>query len=597
MNTFWRTAVLAFVFSAIFAAPAPAATSAPPSEPQLVRLSYVQGDVRFNRGDGKQPDLKKPWEQAQVNLPIEQNYALATGDGRAEVEFESGSVIYLAENSVVIFKALLSKNGAPATWIELVSGSLTTGVQTLPSEVFIVDLHMGQFRIAFPESAFVRLDSFLDGMAFTPQSDTGFNFGQGGSSKLHVLKGQTLTYEDGKPPRVAEAGQSTATVPTDWDEWVSASYQARSTAMQAALKASGLTSPIPGLTDMYASGTFSPCAPYGMCWDPSPQAVAALQAPSSQANTQASGTAAGTPFTPRPVTISTLVSVCPFPSWASWTVMANTPEDLSRLTEEAYERELGQNWSWPVCHFSSWIFRKGRYRVVVRKRRRHYPVHWIKDGKKVGFVPAHPADQKGKPPVNLKHGIFTVTSGGSGEHIEKVAFDSKENIENLASPPKAFRPGQHLELSKVDPPKIESHLVAEVARDPKSAEAKRDDAKITYDYGKEAFVRSGVEIGGRASKPVVIGSLSSHGGFGESGARGNFGRPGEGGGSRGGGTSTGAGSESSGSRSSASNSGGGSRSGGESNSGGGSRGGSSGGNSGGGGSSGGTSSGGGSRPR
>jgi hypothetical protein len=28
------------------------------------QLGYLQGDVRFNRGDGKHPDLKKPWEQA-----------------------------------------------------------------------------------------------------------------------------------------------------------------------------------------------------------------------------------------------------------------------------------------------------------------------------------------------------------------------------------------------------------------------------------------------------------------------------------------------------------------------------------------------------
>src|SRR5579862_4344535 len=77
-----------------------------PSEPQLVRLSYVQGDVRFNRGDGKRPDLKKPWETAQENLPIEQGFALATGTGRAEVELESGELIYLADNSVLLFKQL-----------------------------------------------------------------------------------------------------------------------------------------------------------------------------------------------------------------------------------------------------------------------------------------------------------------------------------------------------------------------------------------------------------------------------------------------------------------------------------------------------------
>jgi len=30
-----------------------------------VRLSWVQGDVRLSRGNGKYTDLNKPWEQAQ----------------------------------------------------------------------------------------------------------------------------------------------------------------------------------------------------------------------------------------------------------------------------------------------------------------------------------------------------------------------------------------------------------------------------------------------------------------------------------------------------------------------------------------------------
>jgi hypothetical protein len=38
----------------------PGASSTSTTDAQLVRLSYLQGDVRFNRGDGKHADLKKP---------------------------------------------------------------------------------------------------------------------------------------------------------------------------------------------------------------------------------------------------------------------------------------------------------------------------------------------------------------------------------------------------------------------------------------------------------------------------------------------------------------------------------------------------------
>jgi hypothetical protein len=81
VKAFRHDAALLLAFSAALLPPAMATTPTPQSEAQLVRLSYVEGDVRFNRGDGKNPDLKKPWEQAEVNLPIGKGFALATGDG------------------------------------------------------------------------------------------------------------------------------------------------------------------------------------------------------------------------------------------------------------------------------------------------------------------------------------------------------------------------------------------------------------------------------------------------------------------------------------------------------------------------------------
>jgi hypothetical protein len=544
-------------------AAAAAATAAAQSEPQLVRMSYMQGDVRFNRGDAKQPNLKKPWEQADVNLPIAANYALATGaDGRAEIELESGSVIYVAENSVVLFEQLTETNGAPSTRLELVSGTITTGVKTMPGELFIVDVPIGEFRVIYPESSFVRLDSYLDGMVFTPQADAGFDFGQNGPKTIHVAKGQTLTYADGQAARIADAEEFTAA--NDWDQWVAARYNARNTAMQAALKASGLLSPIPGLPDMYAAGTFSACAPYGVCWEPSEEAMTppattqrapTQQAASAQAlserssggqavpqstTVQASGASgSGTAFVPTTVSFQTLVAECPFPSWYGKNVLATTPEEYSALSAEAYAWQLRQRWSWPVCHYGRWIYRNHRYHLVVRPRRPHHPIHWVRVGKKTGFVPVHPSDQKDKPPVNLKHGIFTVETAKGGEHLERINYNPKLEVETLAATPKGFRAGANPELAKAEPPRIEGRLLADAAAraklsDGKSDEAKPNENRISYDYGKGAFVRAGMELGGRTAKPVVLSSLSARGSFGGSGDRSGAGRSGGGGGARGG---------------------------------------------------------------
>jgi FecR protein len=555
----WLLALFVVTFCMAICSPASKASSTPSTDAQLVRLSYVQGDVRFNRGDAKEPDLKKPWEQAEVNLPIEQNFALATGaDGRAEIEFESGSIIYVAENSVILFEQLAMKDGVPTTRLELVSGTVTTGLESVPKELFVIDTPTGQLQIKYPESSFVRLDSYLDGMAFTPQSDSGWDFALNSRSKTHILKGQTLTFEDGQPLRLDGAGLSKA--PNDWDQWADARYQARSATMQAALKASGLASPIPGLTDLYANGTFSPCAPYGTCWDPSQQRMTPTQdshvQPSSQATAQSGPQVSGTPFVPKPVEFRTLVSQCPFPAWFNKTVMATTPLQLDQLSEEAYLWELQQAWSWPVCHYASWIYRGDGYRVVIRKRKRHHPVRWVKVGKQTGFVPAHPHDKAGKPPANLKHGLFTVSSKGANLNVEHVDFHPGEAFTALPTAPKEFRSGAYPELAKADPPEIHGRLVARSLPNANSTGEKKNESKITYDYNKGKFMQSGVELGGHSAKPVVVGQLNSRGGFSSgsgTGYRGQSGKAGyrggetssnERGGYSGGGRSSGSGASS-----------------------------------------------------
>jgi hypothetical protein len=542
-------------FSAMLLPPAMATTSTTTRiDAQLVRVSYVDGDVRFNRGDGKRPDLKKPWEHAEVNLPVEQGFALATGAGRAEVEFEDGSVIYVAENTVVLFDELSEVLGILITRLELISGTVTTDVRPAFAETFTIEMPTGEYDVSYPKGSFVRLDSYLDGMAVTPQGDIGYDFSQNGSQDVHITKGQTLTYEAGHPVRIDGAGQSEAS--NDWDQWVYARVEARSTAMQAALKASGLSTPIPGLTDMYKSGTFSPCAPYGTCWEPSPQSAAPPQANQQAAPQQQ--TAGQQPFKPQTVDFHTLVGTCA-PLWTTAaSVVAQTPQQLDELTKEADMWELRQRWSWPICNFTSSIYRNNHYLFVVGKKRHHHPVHWVRVGNKTGFVPAHPADAKGQPPKNLKHGIFVVSTDKGNDHIERVDFNPKEKVETLSNPPKEFRAVSYPELAKAAPPEIRGRLIEGTASNARSTGAKEAGSTITYDYKKGNFVQSGAVIAGHTNKPVVVGGLNSRGGFsGGSGSRSSGGgRSGEGG-SRGSGGSSYAGGGSSSGRSSGGGGGGG----------------------------------------
>src|SRR5947209_10103645 len=80
--------ILVILVSPLFVGPHPALADS--SHVRIIRLSLVQGDVRFARETHGDPlaDSSATWETAGLNLPIRQGYVLATDKGRAEVEFE-----------------------------------------------------------------------------------------------------------------------------------------------------------------------------------------------------------------------------------------------------------------------------------------------------------------------------------------------------------------------------------------------------------------------------------------------------------------------------------------------------------------------------
>ena len=60
--------------------PAQVEPSSDATYPQIVRLSYVEGDVRIARGK-----RGAAWETAVADLPLETGFNLVTGKGRAEI--------------------------------------------------------------------------------------------------------------------------------------------------------------------------------------------------------------------------------------------------------------------------------------------------------------------------------------------------------------------------------------------------------------------------------------------------------------------------------------------------------------------------------
>src|SRR6202049_1851338 len=86
------------------------------SKIRIVRLSFVEGNVQYQRPG-------QDWQDAKLNLPIQEGFALRTADGYAEVEFEDALTLRLATNATVEFAGLALQNGGRITKLTIPQGT------------------------------------------------------------------------------------------------------------------------------------------------------------------------------------------------------------------------------------------------------------------------------------------------------------------------------------------------------------------------------------------------------------------------------------------------------------------------------------------
>ena len=545
--------------------------------PQIVRLSLVEGDVRVSRGEDGEKATGSAWEKAALDVPLETGFSLVTGTGRAEIELEDSSTIYLADNSVLTFKELSTTEGVPFTSMALLSGTMTLHVlKPSVGEEFYVATPGGAIHLGDRGEAFVRVDSYLDAMALTPQEDGQINVAGKATPAIH---GQTSVYRDGR--RVSVNVSSDPGSLAGWDKWVVDRVAARNVAMASAMKASGLTVPVPGLTEMNGQGRFFACEPYGTCWEPSNgwsghAQNAGQPAQSGTIPTQSVAAQTVSPLPPRPRRLLTEEDEY-FPCSPEFVRRFYDRDPLTmkpRLIDTEYLTDF-EPYRWAVCHAGSWLHgRRGYVWVVGTKHHHHCPVHWVKAGGKTGYVPIHPGDQKGKPPVNLQHGLYALTDHKQG--VERVRFDPSEHVKVLANAPKAFQKDYFTPLQRADAPRAEAHPMHEAMLASKEGgPMKAAGTPITFDHKSQSFMMERqVMQGGKmstVSEPVGgrNGNLQARGGDGGGFNRGGGGSY-SGGGTRSGssGYSGGGGGGSRGSSSGGGYSGGGGHSGGGSSGGG-----------------------------
>src|SRR5467141_4903052 len=153
--------LLLVLFSSLFVSAHPAVADS--SHARIIRLSLVQGDVRFALQTHGDPlsDSSATWETAGLNLPIRQGYILATDKGRAEVEFENGAMAFLKENSVLEFYDLSLNDSARTTRLVLRQGSASFYVNPRSGDYFSVT--GGAFTVEADHRGTFRVDNYDDG--------------------------------------------------------------------------------------------------------------------------------------------------------------------------------------------------------------------------------------------------------------------------------------------------------------------------------------------------------------------------------------------------------------------------------------------------
>ena len=518
-------------------------------EPQIVRISYLEGDVRVARGT-----KGAVWEAAVSGLPIEAGFSLVTGTGRAEIEFEDSSTVYLGENSVLAFNDLISANNIPTTEIALLTGTLTLNVHLLAREVFVLRTPTSRLTIGSRSGSYARVTSYLDAMALTPQEpmDVGTPSLLGLDSK-GLAKGVTVFYHPGGLTTTDDHAGSEDFA--EWDRWVATRVDARTKAIAAVMKQSGLTEPIAGLADLYGRGTFFACQPYGTCWEPTDEAIAdaiARTPAAEQAHfipARQSGSLPGSKFRETSLQMVSFGSSSAFGQSVPNATPGQTAP-LSRNPNRPYIdfpcyppgvrasllRSNGatalrsQPYDWALCHAGSWIYRHRYVWVAGDHKHHHCPVRWEKVGRTVAFVPLHPHDVNGKPPINGLHEVFAI-SRKDGFSVERKSLNSGASMKLLEEAPRGARGDYHQPLTRVSDPSPEIHRAGDLLA--KNSGLENPGMKLTFNHHSQSFVLDKAAMPGSHNMAQLqglsrsIGSLQPHSGGG--GTRGGFSGGGSGG--------------------------------------------------------------------
>lgn len=386
-----RVAIVAALGSSVFLNPAMHAQNA--GNVRVARLSRAEGQVLISHAGSS------TYEEAPVNLPLQQGDILATQTGFAEVEFEDGATAYLAQNSVLQFTQLIGSNEGRATELNLTEGTATFHASLTNQDSFRVQTLI--LQVTVPANAEFRVDAFMDGAAVqvlvgsvnvsTTRASTVLDKGQG----VAVREKDFQDFSIGRLP-----------YPDTFDQWVTQQGELIRSGNKNTLQY--LQSPTHyGLSDLAIYGSWTSFSEFaGFAWRP-------------------------------------------FGVGLSWTPYFNGTWRLDPILGWIWVSN--EQWGWMPYHFGSWLLSPVLGWVWVPGPAVGFGqwqaarVNWLTVGNRVGWVAISPNDRPGVP-VNAAHGVVVTSTGPSeSKGTEKNEILSGKDLRTavpLQQPPQnlVFRP-------------------------------------------------------------------------------------------------------------------------------------------------------------
>jgi hypothetical protein len=230
------------------------------SHVRAVRVSDVEGAVQVSQNG------EVAFQQAERNMPVIEGMKLETKqDGRAEIQFEDGSVARLAPNSSITFTELgRDDDGNTITVIQADAGLTYYELNGRAGQYAV---RFGQDKIVPDDSSIFRLD--LD----RPAKDLAVMHGSVHVSDddnlaLDVHTDQSVKFD----PQNADEYQMLQSVAANtWDQWNSDRDDALATmdANATEARANSDEPDNPAWSDLDANGNWYDVPGYGMGWTPS----------------------------------------------------------------------------------------------------------------------------------------------------------------------------------------------------------------------------------------------------------------------------------------------------------------------------------------